>query len=181
MVRIVTLLAAAAASFAWNATAEEIRELSVSRDGPVFTTRAEFVIDAPQAAVSRAFTQFDNLAAINPTILDSRSETTADGRLRVTTRLRDCVVFFCRAIALVEYVSLAGEDELQTQIIADSSDFESGQAHWQFIAVGSQTRVLYKSSIEPKFWVPPLLGQRALRNTLRRHIRAAAGRLEPDA
>lgn len=177
---IAAVLCVLATGWATSAPAVEIEKLSVTKDGSVFSTQARFWIEAPLDTVFSAFTDFDNLAATNPSVVASRSEVASDGRLLVATRLRDCVAFFCRSISLVETVSVVDGHTLHSTIVPETSDFHSGRSTWRFDVDGPRTRIHYESHMEPEFWLPPGLSRRLLQRALKRQIVAAASNLEAD-
>ena len=160
------------------ATAGQIDQVTVSRDGKSIVSVADFVVDAPRNEVVKAFSSFAELEKLNPAILESRSEPESDGRQLVTTRLRDCVAMFCRTVTLVERVEVDADGTIRAEIAPDSGDFKSGSTVWTFVAAGDQTRVSYRSTVEPDFWLPPLLGPRAMRRALKRQITASSENVE---
>jgi len=165
-------------TIAWSV---EIDQVSVVKSGKSFLTEAIFVVEAPRERVVRAITDFDQLSELNPAIVSSNAEVQDSGGTRVTTRMKDCVSFFCRSVALVEDVHFDQAGNLRSEIVPTLSDFASGDAVWRFEAVGTKTRVHYRSQVRPKFWLPPLLGSAAFRHALRRQIGVAADSIEARA
>ena len=156
----------------------EIIDVDVSRAGGAYVASAEFIVDAHHDAVFSVFTDFDNLTAVNPAIVASRSETRPNGDTRVTTEIRDCIGLFCRSFRLVEDLEIEDRRRISAVIVPGASDFAQGSSSWQFVSRGSQTRVLYRSAMKPDFWTPPLLGSSAVKRTLLRQIRHTADRIE---
>lgn len=156
----------------------EIVAVDVSRSGGVYVARAEFVVDAYYDIVFSAFTDFDNLAAVNPAIVASESEPRPNGDTRVTTQIRDCLGVFCRSFTLVEDLKITNRQRISAVIVPGASDFAEGSSSWKFVSSGSQTRVLYRSAMKPDFWTPPLLGTGAVKRTLLRQIRHTANGIE---
>ena len=164
----------------WSTAAAgaEIETLNVAKRGGFVVAEARFVIDAPLATVLDAFTAFDRLAELNPAVVRSKSQMMPNGQTRVSTQVRDCVALFCRTFALVEDVQFDSDNGVFAEIVPELSDFHRGQTRWQFYDLGDTTRVQYLSKITPNFWLPPLLGKRAIHRTLIRQIRATAQNLE---
>lgn len=169
------LLIAFLSSTAWSV---EVDEISVVKNGKSFITDAVFLVEAPRDTVVRAITDFDRLSDLNPAVLSSSADVRDNGDIRVTTKLRDCVAFFCRSVELVEDVRIDEAGNLHSQIVPKLSDFASGDAIWQFETVGAKTRVRYRSRVRPKIWLPPMLGTTAFRHALRRQIKVAANSIE---
>ena len=153
-------------------------EVQVSRSGGSLLANAEFVVDAPRPEVVRAFTAFDRLADLNPAIVASHAEVLDSGQVRVTTRLSDCVLLFCKSVTLVERVSILASGDMRSEIEAAGSDFRQGASSWTFVARGSQTVVSYQSRMQPDFWLPPLLGRQAMQSALKRQVAASIETLE---
>jgi len=153
-------------------------EVRVSRSGGSLLANAEFVVDAPRADVVRAFTAFDRLAELNPAIVASRAETLPGGQLRVTTELSDCIAMFCKSVTLVERVSILDNGDIRSEVEAAGSDFRQGSSSWTFVARGSQTLVSYRSNMQPDFWLPPVLGRKAMRRALKRQVATSIDTLE---
>ncbi len=173
------LLAAALCSIAaLPLSALEIVDVEVSKAGGTYIASAEFVVDAHRDAVFSAFTDFDNLSAVNPAIVASASEQQPNGDTRVTTEIRDCIGLFCRSFKLVEDLQIRNGHWISAAIVPGASDFAGGRSSWKFVSRGSQTRVLYQSAMKPDFWTPPLLGANAVKRTLLRQIRHTAVSIE---
>ncbi len=175
LVRSIGVLVALCSPAAGSA---EIEQVSVVRNGKIFATEATFLVAAPEDAVVRAITDFDRLSDLNPAIVASSAELLESGQIRVTTKIRDCVSFFCRSVALVEDVRFDSGGNLRSQVVPEGSDFAAGHATWEFDPAGAMTRVRYRSEVRPKFRLPPLLGSAAFRHVLGRQIRVAADTIE---
>ncbi len=79
------------------AAAGEVVESSVVIDADVYTIDVLVRIEAPLEVVHRAITDYDHLTEINPSIVESRIlEEQGAGRYRVYTRIKLCVLFFCK-------------------------------------------------------------------------------------
>lgn len=171
---------AVAALLLTGANAATIHSVTVSKHGRSYIAEAEFIVDVQRDDVTRAFSEFDQLAELNPAIVSSHSEATADGRVQVTTRLRDCIAFFCKTVTLIERVHIDSEGNMYSEIEPENSDFIGGNATWTFEADGPQTRVTYRSEMQPGFWVPPLLGRRSMRGALKQQIETSVANLEAN-
>lgn len=161
-----------------TADAARVHDISVSRQEGSIVSTADFVVNMPRADVIKAFSSFSELSRLNPAIIESHSKPDDDGRDRVTTRLRDCVAMFCRTLTLVELVAVDANGTIRTEIAPEGGDFKSGSTVWTFEADGERTRVSYRSTVKPDFWLPPVLGQRAMRSALTRQIAASVENLE---
>ncbi len=178
---VAPLVAIAALACSMASSAAVIESLTVAKDGSDYVAEARFVIDAPHDTVFGAFTAFDRLSDLNPAVIESRAEMLANGSVRVTTRLKECLAFFCRSVAVVEDVNIDGLDVVQAIMVPELSDFARGHTTWRFADLGRRTRVHYKSRVTPRFWLPAMIGSRVVRNALQRQIRTASEHLESGA
>lgn len=160
------------------AGAANIDQLSVRKDGRTILSNAEFVVNAPRAQVVEAFSAFEDLAKLNPAIVASSAEPLPGGGQRVATTLKDCVAMFCRTVVLVEHVSIDPDGTIRATVAPNEGDFRRGAAVWAFEAHGSATRISYRGQLEPDFWLPPILGRKALKSVLERQISASIEALE---
>ncbi|MEM7283071.1 MAG: SRPBCC family protein, partial [Pseudomonadota bacterium] len=160
---------------AWSAT---VNKLQVTKQKKYFETQAEFVVDAPQSEVLRAFTMFENLQKINPAITGSSAVPLTDQTTRVTTEVKDCMGVFCKSLTLVEDVTIEVDGTVHSVMVAGLGDFEEGTTTWTFVPKGDRTQVLYQSRVRPGFWLPPLVGKKAMRKALKRQITTAVNNLE---
>ena len=150
--------------------AAQVDRISITKDGKYYVTEAEFLISVPRPQVFQAFTEFDNLPVLNPAVIHSSAKPLSQDTSRVTTRVKDCVGVFCRSLTLVEDVTIDPKGIVNSIMVEGLSDFTAGQTTWQFDAYGDKTRVRYSSRVRPGFWLPPLVGKRAMRKALTRQI-----------
>lgn len=176
LIRLMLMLTGFA--LATHGSAAVVNDVTVTRDGKMLVAEADFVVAADRDDVVRAFTSFDRLQRINPAIVHSRAEAAGDGRIRVTTRVNDCVALFCRSLTLVELVSVDDDGNIVADIDPSGSDFKAGRTEWRFESLGPGTRVTYRSAMRPDFWMPPLVGRHAMQKALARQIAASAANLE---
>ncbi len=160
------------------ADAATVKSLQVSKHKKFYETRAEFIVDAPRADVFQAFTLFENLSRINPSIIDSSATPISDNTTRVTTRVKDCMGLFCKSLTLVEDVTIFEGERVRSQMVKGLGDFDAGLTEWIFQSEGEKTRVVYSSRVKPGFWLPPLVGKKAMKKALREQIVDSVENLE---
>lgn len=158
--------------------AAELRSLDVVRDDGRIFVESELYIEAPRAQVFSALSDYDNLSSLSSRFVESRSEIAADGTTQVYTLIEGCVWFFCRSVE--RYAQLETEVPLSitATAIPERSDFVYGVEHWRLSEEGSGTLVTYTHELEPRFWVPPLIGVWVIRRTLADDALKAATRIE---
>lgn len=141
----------------------EVEQLQARyRDGEYQLTLTA-TLNAPLHAVETVLRDYAGYPGLDSRILTAQVLSRADhNQLELFTRLNVCVAFVCRKLERVEHVE-ERPGELVATIIPERSDAERGSTHTQLIAIktpqGERTRVIYRSQIVPKFWVPALVGR----------------------
>lgn len=172
------LLCALASAPVW---AGDLTALEVSHSGNRYRITASFVVDAPLEAVRRLLTDYDNLAALSPSIIESELVSApAPGRARVRTRVRACVLIHCRVLQRMEDVR-AGPARLIAVIVPQHSDFDAGRTEWRLEAQGEGVRVEYRATLEPAFDLFPVVGPALMKAGLERELRAFLEQLQRRA
>ncbi|MEJ2115615.1 MAG: hypothetical protein P8X88_06115 [Gammaproteobacteria bacterium] len=133
-------------------------EVSVRYENKTYYLHAAFDVEAASARVMQVLTDFDNISDLNPAIVESTLQSSPkDDRLRVRTVIKDCVLFFCKRIVRVEDIVQIGNEKLEAFVLPFLSDLRSGYAVWVLTKHPSGTTVTYEASIQPKFWIPPIV------------------------
>lgn len=86
---------------------------------------------------------------------------------RLKAHLKICVWFYCRQLAQVQDMSLLGTGHLQAVMLPEQSDYKYGLANWRMISEGQGSRLLFDVTVEPDFWVPPLIGPAIIKRKLK--------------
>jgi hypothetical protein len=164
------------------AGAGEIVESSVALDSGVYSIEVLVRIEAPQEVVYRAITDYDHLTEINSSIVESYIvETHGAGRSSVYTRIRLCVMFFCKQVRQVQDIVEYGNARVKATILPESSDFESGKASWDLVVADDATFMQFNAEVDPSFWVPPVIGIWLFEREMTRQVLEIAGYMEQQA
>jgi hypothetical protein len=75
-------------------------------------------------------------------------------------------------------VETAGNGDILTRTDPGMSDFEHGEETWQIRAEGRGTRLHYRASLTPSFFIPPYIGPWLLKSRLREELTVISNRLE---
>lgn len=141
------------------AGAGEIIKSSVVVVSDVYSVDVLVRIEAPLDVVYNAITDYDHLTEINPSIVESYIvETQGVDRYRVYTRIKLCVLFFCKQIRQVQDMVEYGNALVKATLLPELSDFESGSASWGLVVADDATFMQFSAAVDPSFWVPPLIG-----------------------
>jgi Polyketide cyclase / dehydrase and lipid transport len=124
-------------------------------------------IAAPIASVRTVLEDYETYPSLDPRILEARVLERPEPNVVVLyTKLRACFGWFCRNVRRTELVRTP-ENALIAVAIPERSDVRFGQTSMELTEVGETTRIHYRTSIDPAFWVPPIIGRSIMLNTLR--------------
>lgn len=161
----------------------EILNVTVERDGHRYKLESITHFDAPRSDVYQALTDFDHLEDISKTIIESHYlEPEADGTPLIYTRVRACVLFYCKTVERVERLTFERPRYISTTAIAERSEVNYSLSEWVLTEdEDGGTQVAYSLEFEPGFWVPPLLGPIMIKRMLIQDGAAAVAKIEAMA
>jgi hypothetical protein len=139
---------------------------SVSRiSANTYQVELVFFVQANASQVYRLLTDYKNISKINSSIQSVKQHDVPHLQGdRVELLIHDCIFVFCKSIRRVDDVMYPSEYEIVSTIVPDMSDFSAGETRWRFEEQNTaQTKVSLNATFSPSFWVPPLIGPRALR------------------
>lgn len=167
---------------AWLAVpvlAASIEFVEVAEEDGRYTLTSDSLVAAPQEAVFEVLTDYDQFVRVSSAFEDSKVlDPEADGTPRVYTKLRGCVLFFCKTLERVEHLTYEAPGSIKTIVIAEESDFSYGVSTWELESVKEGTLVRYQLIMEPDFWIPPLIGPALIKRKLQRGGADAVDRIE---
>ena len=162
--------------------AGEVVKSSVALDSGIYTVDVLVRIEAPLEVVFQAITDYDRLTEINASIIESYIvETQGADRYRVFTRVKFCVLFFCKQIRQVQDMVEYGPALVKATILPELSDFDSGHASWDLITADDVTYMQFNTEVDPSFWVPPLIGTWLLEREMNKQVLETAMYIERQA
>jgi hypothetical protein len=123
-------------------------------------------LDAPVERVEAVLRDYLNYSSLDTRILDSKVLERPEQDVAIlATTVRACFGPFCRNVKRVERVEEA-PFALTATTDASRSDVKSGQTHTELTGIEDGTRVTYRTSIVPAFWIPAFVGRRLMLRTL---------------
>ena len=153
------------------AAAGEVLDAQVVEHDGHYRVAISARIDAPPAVVYQAITDFNNLAAINPSIVESEVLLAISPRKhRVKTVIRVCILIFCKKIRQVQDIEQVNDSLITAVTLPGSSDFKSSTAQWQLAAWEDTTGLHFTQTFEPDFWMPAVIGPWLIERTLVREM-----------
>lgn len=175
------LTAAAAACFIPYALPATLSDVQVTKHGGRYDLFADARLDAPAGAIYKVLLDYgdDRFNRISDIYKESAYlAPDSDGTPLVYTLVKGCLAFFCRSMRRVERLEVIESRYIRTTTLPERSDFKFSQSEWVLEAVGDATKVTYRLTIEPDFWLPPFVGPWFLQRRLMRGGVDAVARIE---
>jgi hypothetical protein len=181
MQEAVTVICVGTATCLFAATlwAAEPVKITVNQQYGVYQVSLEATLDASADAIRNILTDYVHIYRLNPFITESEILPAPDASVvRVRTRINDCILIFCQNVVRVEDIRELGPGQLYAQIVPQLSNIKSGAAIWQIQPEGNATRLSYDLTLEPGFFIPPLIGTYFIKNKLREQILTTLANIE---
>ncbi|HEX5339711.1 MAG TPA: SRPBCC family protein [Gammaproteobacteria bacterium] len=173
------LLVAACMLVAASAQAAQLHDLQVSNEGTRFHVSADVSIAAPPPDVYKVLSDYNHLTRISGAIQTSRLLKQIDAHTAlVYVETRVCVALFCRTLRQTREVTQLTSQDIVAQSLPEQSNVRMGSASWHLQAEGEGTRLHWQSTLEPAFWIPPLLGAALMKDALREQSRSSMRGIE---
>lgn len=142
---------------------------------------ADSFLGAPPPAIRAVLLDFEDnaYAQISEVYKESAYlEPDADGTPIVFTRVEGCLLVFCRSMSRVERLEVVSNGFIRSTVVPERSDFKYAKSEWTLEPENDGTRLTYRMSMEPDFWIPPIIGPAYLRRVLMRGGADAVERIE---
>lgn len=151
-----------------SAYAARFHSLKVSRSGNIYSMAAQVYIDAPVPDVYRVLTDYNHLTRISGIIRKSYLVQRVDAQTAIVyTESRACVLFFCHTVQETQRVIANPPGDIHSEVIPAESNVKLATSTWHLQSEGNGTLMQWSLSIEPEFWIPPLIGPALMEGELR--------------
>lgn len=148
-------------------SAVELESIEVTKQRKVYTLSATSIVAAPRDFVFRILLDFDHFHRLSGGMVTTRFLPPEDNGVLVGyTLVNSCAWIFCKRFEKVERMWPEPERSLVTVADPDRSDFVLYTTHWRLEDVPGGTRLRFDATMQPDFWVPPLLGLWAVKRKL---------------
>jgi len=158
----------------------EIHHIDVQYKRGVYKLEFDATINADHESVYAVVTDYDNLDRLSAALVDSALiSSPEDQTKRRRLVMKACVLIFCFKAKMVEKIEEIGKEIILMTIIPEESDFRSGNTEWRLTSINEeQSRIQFKSTEEPDFWIPPLIGPMILKRKLIREAKETLKQIE---
>lgn len=166
-----------------DAKAVELRRIEVTREGARYRVLMDVSLDVSAPAAYAVFADIARLPQINPAVRTARvlDEPVPGDLRRVYTDVRMCVSFFCRHLEQVQdmrFTPRPDGGDVSASVIPERSDLLYGLAHWQLRDCSGRTCLSFDAELEPRFWVPPVIGPWLMQRKLREEAMQTSAGIE---
>lgn len=152
-------------------------DVSVSRDGSAYLVEASSEVHADRAVVWAVLTDYEGYARFVPGL--QRSHRASVDPLRIEQNGVFGILFFRRKLS----ATLEVEEHPMSRIVLRGVGGDWRKLETAVAVEGEGTRQVlrYRSSIEPAFWIPPVIGTSIIRIAIRGKLQAVAQEIERRA
>jgi hypothetical protein len=160
-IRVALTAAVAGAVLSAPVRTATVDTLEVTKSHGRFQLVAETYLDAPAADIHAVLLEYDDdlFSRISSVYKESRYLAPAeDGTPIIYTRMEGCILFFCKSMARTERLELIPPYIIRTTALPEQSDFDYSYSEWILVPDGHGTHMRYELVMDPKFWVPPVIG-----------------------
>ena len=164
------------------AYAAEMRSVDVDYKNSRYTMQSEVWFNAPLEAVYEVFSNWDLSTQFSSAIVKSNDLAPDEqGRPQFFVRNRGCVLFFCKTFERQGHVESQPFEVLRAFANPEASDFLVSNESWTFATEQGGTVVVYRLLMQPKFWVPPVIGPYLIKRKFKNDGGDAIDRIEEIA
>ena len=177
---VVRLIHAILFIFLVPVSATTLNQASVEFTDGNYRMAFDVEVNAPRSEVYRLLTDYEHLPRLNDMVRESHILPSSDpGDRTRETILQFCLMFFCNSVTIVERLLENGTDTITASVIPEQSDLKYGETEMFIRAVNEkQARIQYASSIEPAFWIPPVIGPWLVRKKMEAELGVMIQRIE---
>ena len=159
--------------------AATIRTIEIEHDEGVYRLVSPAYLEAPREAIFEVLTDYERFGRISSTYKDyGFMEPAADGTPIIHTTMQGCVLFFCVTMRRVERMEVDQPSSIRTHTLPEQSNFSLGISECTLEPEGGGTAMTYRLTVEPDFWIPPLIGPWVLKQRLQSGGTGAVNRIE---
>ena len=176
---------AGAASAATPPVSAPALDLSVERvagadGGKVYQISSSGTVAATPAVVWKILTDYNRMADYVPDMKSARVIARNGDKVVIEQHGAARLLFFSRDIHLVVQVHEQAPNKIDVSLI--DGDMKVYRCSWELspIAATGGTRVLYNATIEPKFYVPGVVGASLVRKDIAKMMAAVLVRLDRE-
>ena len=137
----------------------ELNKAEVSEHNGVFRILLTATFDTPADYVRQVLSDYTHIYRLSSSIVESEIlPATKPGVTRLRTKILACASIFCTEVERVDAIHTLASGEVRADIVPELSEFRSGQATWKITALDNRSKIDYVATVEPDFYIPPIVG-----------------------
>jgi ribosome-associated toxin RatA of RatAB toxin-antitoxin module len=146
--------------------------------GKVYQIASSGEVAASPATVWRILTDYNHMADYVPDLKSARVVSRTGDKVLLEQHGAARLLFFSKDIRIVVEVHEQSPNKIDVSLV--DGDMKVYRCSWELDPLGATggTRVLYKATIEPKFYVPGVVGTSLVRKDIARMMKAVLARLD---
>jgi len=159
----------------------KVERVSSDDGGKMYQIVSSGTVAAAPAAVWRILTDYNHMADYVPDMKSARVVERDGDKVILEQHGAARLLFFSRDIRLVVQVREQAPNRIDVSLI--DGDMKVYHCKWEIVPVPATggSKILYTATIEPKFYVPGLVGASLVKNDIARMMKAVLARLDrPD-
>lgn len=162
-----------------GAGAVDFHSVQVSHEGDVYRMQADVHLAAPPAQVYQVLTDYEHLTRVSRSVVRSSVMRRLDDGALVYTDTRICALLICRHLRELQKLTETSPQDLVSVLVPQAGDnVKAGSGSVHLEAEGDGTRLVWQMSVEPDFWIPPLIGPALVGRSLRAEAARSADGIE---
>ena len=159
----------------------DLDDVLIAVQGRVYSAQLTFEVAASVDQVTAVLTDYQHPDRLTPDVTKREIISQQSGITRVRTEIHSCAILICRDLTLTQDVTVVA-GTIQADTIPEESDFRSGYVLWMVTSSDNGgSHIQFESVVEPKFFIPPLIGRYLIRKRLQQQIFATAENLQREA
>jgi len=149
--------------------AGHIIQASASYDHGVYSLFVEMEIHGNADNVRELLIDFDKMKIYNTSVVHSNRWHSPDPQVILgRIEIEDCILLFCATLVQVQKIEKLESGDLQVTILPELSDYRMGKSLWHITQQDNEHTLLQVDAVmEPKLWIPPLIGATLVSNLLK--------------
>ncbi len=157
----------------------DIDQVTVDHIKKRYTVEMNARMDTTAAKAYAVFTDYARLVEINDAIIKAELiDGAPEGKQRIHTQVRVCVMGICRVFDQVQDMRKAPPEHLEADVVPELSNLKFGRANWRIWDEDGRARLYFSAEVEPDFWVPPIVGPWLIKRKLESEAEQTANGIE---
>jgi hypothetical protein len=164
------------------AKSADLRSVTVDLEDGRYMLTSEAWLSVPPDALYRVLIDYDLFVKFSSYFIESRNlPPTVEGHPGFFTLTEACVLWFCKSFKRTGHLTFEAPFDIDAFVDPEVSDFEYSHETWRLAEKDGGTLMTYTFDMDPRFWVPPIVGPFLMKRALLKSGEDAITRIEAVA